>query len=96
MADVLAPAQRVVIHVVEIGGELVVADDVIARALDEDDGLRGYEDIDEGIEKIGRDEFAEHQGPGIRNMTCFKSGSHGAVGDLDDQQPKRNERQPGR
>src|SRR6266498_1072660 len=58
-------------------------------AMDEDNRLWGFKKIDPRVEKIGRNQFAKHEGPGIRNMTCFESCGHAAVGDLND---KDNER----
>lgn len=54
-------------------------------AMDEDDGLRRFKDVDKGVEKIRRDEFPEHEGPRIRNMTSFEAGRHAAICNLNDQ-----------
>lgn len=64
-------------------------------AMNEDDGLRGFENVEKGVKEIGRDQFAEHQGPGIGYMTGFESRGHAAVGDLQNEDDEGCHRQFG-
>ena len=58
--------------------------------MDEDNGLWGFKNIDEGAEQVRRDQPAEHQRPRIRYMTGFEPRRHAAVCDLDDEQHERD------